>query len=200
MIRIPSFRPLHSHMPVPSRSHALRGERASLPLRGLDIIALVLTTLAILSAAAPLRAANTTNQRFEGSVVVFLGVPLPDPPHLDLPLNTDLTFEILDTKGWTHKVSPLGQVSGSVTLNITTPDRLNRIGKIVLVDRNGNKVYLTYTVSRTPTSNFYGTFTIVGGTGKFAGATGGGNLRHWQILYPSGFYVETYFDDGWISY
>jgi len=143
----------------------------------LRLLALALASLALLCVAEPLRAAGTTTQQFEGYIIV----PLPDDAFYgNFPSNTDLMFPF---EGW---VKPLGDVIGSIIINVNT-ERTSHTCSLILVDRNTkkNQVFLRYTVTRNlPLQKQFqdSTFVIVGGAGKFAGATGGGTVSHHLIF------------------
>ena len=154
-------------------------------------LVLLIAGFAVLSIAEPLQAQKAKQGKFQGSIYVPLPTPLPSPLYPG-------TFEI---RAWTDKVSPLGYVSGYFTVD-TPSGSLHRTGRIFLQNRNGDSVSLTYEVdwpSVPGDPNFYGTFTVVSGTGKFAGATGGGPFRHQQYPLPPYPYIPAWFD-GLISY
>jgi hypothetical protein len=158
-------------------------------------LALALAGLFVLSDAEPLQAKKKgpTNQRFQGSIYVPFPIPLPSPVYPG-------EFEI---RPWTDKVAPLGFVSGYFTVD--TAGAGHRTGRIVLQNPNGDSVFIIYESQFTAgvnDPNFYGTFTIVGGSGKFANATGGGPFRHQQWMAPPGGgnpYIPVWFD-GRITY
>jgi len=158
-------------------------------------LALALAGLAILSVAEPLRADVTSTRQFWGSLTVQLPAVLNENNYGS---NKDLTYQI------SGKVSPLGYVGGTIIININT-ERTSHTCRMTLVDKKGNEVYLHYTVSRPSTASQYqdSTFTIDGGTGKYAGAMGDGNVRHLQFAHASiggTNHIQISFYDAWISY
>jgi hypothetical protein len=92
----------------------------------------------------------------------------------------------------TGVIAPLGPVTMSSTDCIEDQMdgtfKFTPLGPVQFTTANGDKVFATYegTFSLLPGNALVGTYTIVGGTGRFANAGGGGALQGFEILDGAG--------------
>ena len=87
------------------------------------------------------------------------------------------TGDIIITLDIAAEVSHLGQVGGTATEPLFAPDHVAFTVDVTFVAANGDELFAVFDGAfYDAVGDSAGTFTITGGTGRFAGATGGGTF------------------------
>jgi hypothetical protein len=102
--------------------------------------------------------ADAHQEPFDGTLAAVLGVPQ----------NGTTPVRLSGT------LTTLGQVTGGGRFNLNGTSMSN--GFVALTDKNGHKVLVTFNATVAANNSFSGTFSIVGGTGKWLGHFGGGTV------------------------
>ena len=125
------------------------------PFHSFPKIGRLVAALAVLAVAAPLRAGD--NVPFEAELtVIFAG--------------SDGNVRVFDVAG-------IATLMGPVTGEVRDQDRGPRsVGTLLLQGANGDTLFLSYALAEGEPGQFGGFYTVEGGTGRFAGATGGGMI------------------------
>jgi len=161
---------------------------------------LLVALLLVLAAAAPVAAGSDPERPFKGTAVGF-GMVQPDESCVAPPLRSVFTA--------TGQATHLGRFELDY-YNCTPPgDTITGI-EMTFVAANGDEVYVTYGASDVPPAGadpmlleITYDFEIAGGTGRFVGATGGGQMMA-AIEFPGiegpNHWPTTWVIDGTIAY
>ena len=198
---------------MPTTSHSLARSALRAPLAGVAATA-VAALVACSDAAPPLDPADADTRHSAANATGPLVNSPPRPFRLTAEGNANPDFSqgpcaVLNTESGTGVALHLGRVSwtasevGNFCIDPADPGLGTVSGEIVFTAANGDR--LTANGQSTVQADFAGgtltitgTFTITGGTGRFAGATGGGTITGGGSLLPP-FAVATTFE-GQISY
>jgi hypothetical protein len=142
-------------------------------------VAAVVTAVVL---ACPVQAAAGESRPF-GAVLDGHANPVPDPGDPCLLANTE---------AGTGRAVHMGAIvwASAETVNFcTNPEGADIQGQFVMTAANGDQVFIDYVTLAHPDFNagvitFSGTWTITGGTGRFADATGDGTLSGEGSLLP----------------
>jgi hypothetical protein len=99
----------------------------------------------------------------------------------------------------------IGTGSGTIVGNSSCEALARDIGKnveghLTITAANGDSLVIDFTQTRVDSFTFTGSFTVVGGTGRFAEASGTGTIVAVATLNPDGTTTITVSCDGWISF
>lgn len=99
----------------------------------------------------------------------------------------------------------IGTGSGTIVGNSFCETLARDIGKNVeghaaITAANGDTLFIDFTQTRVDAFTFSGSYTVVGGTGRFVDASGTGTIVAVATLSPDGSMTITVSFDGWISF